>query len=656
MKSSPLSQASLPVKWRECTRESLCTFPPLASGPLSLSLSLHYSISSRIPIVVVSYWVGLEILTFLSFVLEMVVESWFRNLWRTSRKQENGFEKVVIGVLSFEVASLMSKLVHLLQSLSDKQVIRLREDITNSVGIKKLISEDDDFIVRLVCAEMIHNLGNVARAVARLGKKCADPSMNSLEHVFDDLIKVGVDMYGLEFSWRKMEKKVKKMEKLISANANLYQQMEMLVELEQNMRKMKSASDLDDMKLLEYHKKVEWKRHEVKNLQGTSLWSKTYDYAVSLMIRSIFTIFSRIRHVFGISLAGYDGEIKDSGLINLDYIHRSQSVSALMQSSVHPSNTSISRFSSGPLANTITLSGPISKSHNKYKFYSGPFGSPSAKSGQIPGAKNVWTSHSGPLEKSLTKGSPASRRSIFGLKLWHWHHRSSSTIEEEKDSHPRHRESILLGPSKGPRIPDGTKIARMEQISPSNSVDGVILNFSSNCKLLEAPPETLGAAALALHYANIIIVIEKLFASPHLIGHDARDDLYNMLPLSVRATLRARLKPYSKTLASSIYDTVLAGEWREAMTRILEWLAPLAHDMIRWQSEQSYEQQSLCARTNVFLVQTLYFANQEKTEAIIIELLVGLNYIWRFGREINSKAFVECANSTEFGDYLNDEE
>ncbi|CAM8927235.1 unnamed protein product [Rhodiola kirilowii] len=179
--------------------------------------------------------------------------------------------------------------------------------------------------------------------------------------------------------------------------------------------------------------------------------------------------------------------------------------------------------------------------------------------------------------------------------------------------------------------------------------------FSSKQMFLNTPPETLGGAALALHYANVIIVIEKLVASPHLIGHDARDDLYDMLPVSIRNSLRERLKPYSKSLASSsICDTVLAGQWNAAMSSILEWLAPLAHSTIKWQTERSMEQQNFTPKTNMLLVQTLYFANQEKTEAAITELLVGLNYIWRFGRELNAKALLdmEHSDSKMFDDYI----
>ena len=128
--------------------------------------------------------------------------------------------------------------------------------------------------------------------------------------------------------------------------------------------------------------------------------------------------------------------------------------------------------------------------------------------------------------------------------------------------------------------------------------------------------------------------------SPQLVGVDARDDLYSMLPSSIRSSLRARLKG----VGFSASDPVLAGEWRTALGRILGWLSPMAHNMIKWQNERSFEQQNLLTKTNVLLLQTLLFGNKEKTEAAITELLVGLNYIWRFEREMTAKALFECTN------------
>ncbi|XP_059665991.1 uncharacterized protein LOC132311873 [Cornus florida] len=600
----------------------------------------------------------------------MVAESWFRSLWKTSRKHEGSPQRVLIGVVAFEVASVMSKLVHLWHSLSDKQVLKLREEIMSSLGIRKLVSDDDDYIVGLICAELIDSLGHVARAVARLAKKCSDPSLKSFEPMFEDFLKIGADPYGWQFTWRKMDKKVKRMEQFISVNANLYQEMESLSELEQSLRRMKVNDDLDSVSLVEYEKKVAWKQQEVKHLKEIAVWNRTYDYIVHLFARSLFTIFSRICHVFGINHA-VDVEIKDSRVLDSDFINRSHSVSALMQSSVHPSENGIARFSSGPLGNLSTKSGPLLKTSNGNHFHSGPIGNSITASGPISGRDKTMNFCSGPLGRSTTKSGPLPRVVKMGLRLWQT--RDNSAILQRKILHSKPNRLPPVGPLKGclmggnsspvrscrvnrnefhSGILDRAKDADLGLHARGNPLNSNISIFSSKHRLLNAPPETLGAAALALHYANVIIVIEKLVASPHLIGHDARDDLYNMLPASIRAALRARLKPYTKRLASSMYDTVLAGEWSEAMSGILEWLAPLAHNMIRWQSERSFEHQNLVSRTNVLLVQTLYFANQEKTEATITELLVGLNYVWRFGRELDAKALQECGSGGIFGDSL----
>ncbi|KAF8403207.1 hypothetical protein HHK36_011306 [Tetracentron sinense] len=560
----------------------------------------------------------------------MVSESWFSSLWRTSRKDVSEPEKVVIGVLAFEVASLMSKVVHLWQCLSEKQVVKLREELMNSIGVRKLVSDDDDFIVGLACAEIIENLGFVARSVARLGKRCKDPVWQQFENLFDDQVKNDADKFGWEFKWKKMERKVKKMERLVAVSTNLYQELDVLSELEQTLRRMQGSNDPNRVSLLEFQQKVVWQRQEVKNLREISLWNRTYDYTVRLLARSLYTIFGRIKQVFGISLMVDIGEINSSKVTDTDYLSRSYSISALMLSSVHPSENNKARFSSGPLGRSATKSGPISGTGKMSNRHSQTRSHSSALHGKHPHSKTKRFAPVGPFRGCMMVGkdSPVLQSCTSVSNVYP---RLNGVYSENLN---------------------GTKNADAEPLAHSNIYCTNLSIFSSKRRLLNASPSTLGAAALDLHYANVIIIIEKLVASPHFIGPDARDDLYNMLPTSIRAALRTRLKSYTKISASSFCDTVLAGEWSEALGRILEWLAPLAHNMIRWQSERNFEQQHLVSRTNVLLVQTLYFANQAKTEAAITELLVGLNYIWRFGRELNARALLECASSSVFDDYV----
>jgi len=65
--------------------------------------------------------------------------------------------------------------------------------------------------------------------------------------------------------------------------------------------------------------------------------------------------------------------------------------------------------------------------------------------------------------------------------------------------------------------------------------------------------------------------------------------------------------------------------------------------MIRWQAERNFEQRNVASSASVLLLQTLHFADRRKTEAAVTELLVGLNYLWRFGRELDAKAKLESA-------------
>uniref|UniRef100_A0A804Q1W0 DUF668 domain-containing protein n=1 Tax=Zea mays TaxID=4577 RepID=A0A804Q1W0_MAIZE len=162
----------------------------------------------------------------------------------------------------------------------------------------------------------------------------------------------------------------------------------------------------------------------------------------------------------------------------------------------------------------------------------------------------------------------------------------------------------------------------------------------------------VGGSALALHYANIIIVIEKLLRYPHLVGEEARDELYQMLPWSLKLALRRSLRARARSTA--IYDTFLAHDWRETLQKMtLAWLAPMAHNTVRWQAERSFEfeqqqQQRVVSERSVLLLQTLYFTDREKTEATVCELLVGLNYICRYERQQN--ALLDCPSSLGLDD------
>ncbi|KNA17702.1 hypothetical protein SOVF_077220 [Spinacia oleracea] len=433
-----------------------------------------------------------------------------------------------VGVLSFEIAGLLSKLLALHHCLSDKNIVRLKNEAISLEGVRKIVSNDENFLLGLACSEMVQSIHVICKTVARLSDRATDLTLRSFYESVEDFASTGRDQHGwAALCGKDFEGLVRRIDRYIAATAALYREIEELNTLQNSLRK----TPPDSPGALDVQQKVVWQKQEIKYVKEKSLWNRSYDSAVLLLVRLIFTVLARVKFVFGIGQSYYPLP---------STLPRSLSASATVfpHSDLNNNMNSLNSYVSGPLTST-------------------------------------------PLR--LNK----------------------------------------RGVGNGSRT--GTRLGF----------------FESKAKDLTPPSTTLGAAALALHYSNLIIVLEKMIKSPHLVGLDAREDVYSMLPHSIRSSLRARLKG----VGFSATDPVLAAEWRDALGRILAWLGPLAHNMIKWQSERSFEQQHLMPKsTNVLLLQTLHFANKDKTEAAITELLVGLNYIWRFEREMNAKALLECSN------------
>nr|BAE98787.1 hypothetical protein [Arabidopsis thaliana] len=478
--------------------------------------------------------------------------------------------KQTIGILSFEVANVMSKTIHLHRSLSDTEISKLKAEVFHSEGVRKLVSSDENHLLDLSVSEKLDDLSRVASVVSRLGKKCNEPALQGFEHVYEDIVNGAIDFRKLGFLVKDMESMVKKMERFVNATCSLYCEMEVMNELEQAIVKLqRSQQHQESVKAFE--QKLMWQRQDVKSLRDGSLWNQTYDKVVEMLARTVCTIYGRIETVFGgLGLRGK----KD-----------------------------------------VTLKRDRSKNE----------ASKAVNSRSVAGFKDSRRSEADEFTRAgdfnFPCGTNPGRMFMECLAM-------SRTIGDDDDDDDE----------DGGRITFPLSTARMIR---SNK-------FGFKSRLTQhASASTIGGSALSLHYANVVIVVEKLLKYPHLIGEEARDDLYQMLPTSLKTTLKASLRSYLKNI--SIYDAPLAHDWKETIDGILSWLAPLAHNMIRWQSERNFEQQNqIVKRTNVLLLQTLYFADREKTEAAICKLLVGLNYICHYEQQQN--ALLDCASSFDYED------
>ncbi|KAK8684681.1 hypothetical protein V6N13_040697 [Hibiscus sabdariffa] len=542
----------------------------------------------------------------------------------TSKKHET------VGILSFELANVMSKTVHFHKSLSEPEISKLKAEILKSPGISKLISADENYLLSLALAERLDDLNRVANVVSRLGKKCNEPALQGFEHVFGDIMNGVIDVRALGFLVKDMEGMVRKLERYVHLTAKLYNEMEVLNELERATKKFQANPHEESKRAFE--QKLIWQRQDVRHLKDVSLWNQTFDKVVELLARTVCTVFARILAVFGESALRKDGEI---GRVNGSFSDRVDFVSRQSKRVLSKSSS----VGSGQPGNVEKRG--VSLKHQGIDSRKGEIGLSRMEDfgfpcGTIPG--RLFTD-------CLSLSSSALRYDIDDDRSVDYDDRSSRISgccsvanEQLKRERPNRSPPFSLtqlnDPLNGDHRQSNCSVLSNAQFGPKSKL------------ALHATPSTVGGSALALHYANVIIVIEKLLRYPHLVGEEARDDLYQMLPTSLRLSLRTNLKSYVKNLA--IYDAPLAHDWKETLDGILSWLAPLAHNMIRWQTERNFEQQQIVTRTNVLLLQTLYFASREKTEAAICELLVGLNYICRYEHQQN--VLLDCASSFDFED------
>jgi hypothetical protein len=594
-------------------------------------------------------------------VADMVAEAWIlkmgnqvssnlkhalllETLTKKKQNQKRSENKETIGILSFEVANVMSKIVHLHKSLSESEISKLKNEILNTEGVKNLVSSDEGYLLELAMVEKLEELNRVASVVSRLGKKCSEPALQGFEHVYSDIVGGVIDVKELGFLVKHMEGMVRKMDRYVNVTMNLYSELEVLNELEQAVKKFQNNQHVESRKAFE--QKLLWQRQDVRHLKDVSLWNQTFDKVVELLARTVCTIYARISMIFGETASRKDSLGSPvmqnecgfvSGNLNVQMNSERLKRNSSKRNGIHLGSTArmpaLERRGTANSKTRIDMrSGELASLRPE------DFGFPCGTSPGRLFMDCLSLSSSVARFDDIDEGYVTNHEDQYSYVS---SSRSGAIASNSMKREHLFRSGILSHTQSGVLFSGDLRQAKSDVQSCST--------FSPKSRLaFYAPPSTLGGSALALHYANVIIVIEKLLRYPHLVGEEARDDLYQMLPTSLRLSLKTKLKSYVKDLA--IYDAPLAHDWKENLDGMLRWLAPLAHNMMRWQSERNFEQHQIVSRTNVLLLQTLYFADREKTEESICDLLVGLNYICRYEQQQN--ALLDCASSFDFEDCM----
>ncbi|XP_062179725.1 protein PSK SIMULATOR 1-like isoform X2 [Phragmites australis] len=149
----------------------------------------------------------------------------------------------------------------------------------------------------------------------------------------------------------------------------------------------------------------------------------------------------------------------------------------------------------------------------------------------------------------------------------------------------------------------------------------------------------LGPAGLALHYANIINQIDNLVSRSCAVLPNARATLYHGLPQTIKSALRSKLQSFQ------LKEELTASQIKAEMEKTLRWLVPFANNTTKahhgfgwvgeWANTGSELNCKLSGQMDSTRIETLYHAEKEKTEALILELVVWLHHLISKSRNAN---------------------
>ncbi|KAK8938814.1 hypothetical protein KSP39_PZI011630 [Platanthera zijinensis] len=212
-----------------------------------------------------------------------------------------------VGILTFETAAAMARLVSLHQALSEPELGRLWGITVRSPGVSYLTSTDLRFVFRLACAELLSDLDSAAAVISRLSTRCKAEHLKDFPRAYAEF-KAGLasNAFIQTFSIKRLKRQVVQKEKWIAVVTILFEEMEMLAKMEAAEKKifLMSIGRLEQKKTASGHAELpraelRVQRKMVARLKEDSLWCKTFDEAVAIMSQSLLSIFANVCSVFG---------------------------------------------------------------------------------------------------------------------------------------------------------------------------------------------------------------------------------------------------------------------------------------------------------------------------------------------------------------------
>ncbi|XP_009125741.1 uncharacterized protein LOC103850709 [Brassica rapa] len=206
-----------------------------------------------------------------------------------------------LGILAFEVANTIVKSSNLIDSLSKQNIKHLKETVIYSEGVRNLVSNDFDELLRLVASDKRQELQVFSGEVVRFGNRSKDFQWHNLQRYFDKIIKELTPQRQLN---EDADLVVRQLMGLVQYTSELYQELQVLDRLEKDYDQKRreeensaSSSKGDGLAILKTELKSQ--RKVVKSLKKKSLWSRGHEEVMEKLVDIVHFLLLEIHNIFG---------------------------------------------------------------------------------------------------------------------------------------------------------------------------------------------------------------------------------------------------------------------------------------------------------------------------------------------------------------------
>ncbi|XP_054821179.1 protein PSK SIMULATOR 1-like [Prosopis cineraria] len=206
-----------------------------------------------------------------------------------------------IAILAFEVANTIVKGSSLIQSLSNRSIWHLKEEVLPSKGVQDLVSKDTDELLRIVAADKREELKVFADEVIRFGNRSKDPQWHNLDRYFE---KINREQNAQRLSTDEVESMMQQLMTWVQLTAELYHELHALDRFQQDYLSKRQEDDSsgaahkdDSLPILRAELKTQKK--QVKQLKKKSLWSRSLEEIMEMLVDVVQFLHLEMDNIFG---------------------------------------------------------------------------------------------------------------------------------------------------------------------------------------------------------------------------------------------------------------------------------------------------------------------------------------------------------------------